>query len=1233
MNSETFSHLLERCESDVLDFKLMPYDFGGSGDDTKAKERKRAKFAKDILAFANLWRDEPRYIVIGVERLSDGTINAPGVSQHLDGVYLVHALEGLVHPCPRFHYDQAELNGLQYGVVVISADRSIGPFFASKDVGGADGTVKPLLRKHALYCRRDSSNEEASPGEQAAIWKWFHQGQSLPAVQFPPEQVWTQVIELAQLDSRNCHHILILALDETAQNAALANLAAIEWSMVIDLDPASQINGALKHFREYMPSRRALHVATPDGRMLGDVGRTTSWYFANGIQVSTDSVLELKFKEWVKKYGKSASLKIEQVAASCSGPVSIVAICESPNRVLIVRRLFEDIVANFGERATCVAISGETDQWSTLEEQELATIIPIGPRHFLDGLAAHARAAQLGAENVVQLPGIGGVPKDIFGENLAYLEEDLELIHIGVGTRHPDQGEPIREFLCGGQISWFDLGLQADVEREKFADLLRIVEQDLEQRGATRINLYHEPGAGGSTIARRVLWVLHQRYPTVVMRHCSARETAERIALIYQVTGQSILILREGSEVPESDADQLANLLASKHVPCVLLQVLRRYQSPSVSKRSIFLRAEMTIVETERFRVAFEREAPSRRQQIAQLADGAASTRTPFLFGLTAFAAEFTGLTSYVQNHLSHVPAPQIKVLQFLALAYNYGQQALAASHFSEHLQLPPTRPVDFGKVLCEEARRLLVEQKDGRWRPVHQLVSTEILELTLSAGSNDKRLWKMQLGGLARSFIDFCRTNAPVPPDDLRGVIEQVCVRRNDDELLRGASAGEYRFSRLVNDLPSTDAKLRLFEHLANVFSDNPHFWAHLGRFHSIERKDFGKAEEAINKAISLSEDDNVLHHMKGMGLRNLAFQMISENKPVGEVVSAAKRATESFGEARRLAPDDEYAYIAEAQTMLRVLDYARGGQNAASALAKENTDPWLMEGFERIENLLGTVREQRRGELPSEHEDKCRAELDVLYGAHDQALQRWDQLLQRKGSNGESLVHAPPIRRQIVWLQLARCGRQWEKLSMKHLQRSLTLLEENIQQEPNEDRNVRLWLQGARFLSPPPTLALSADRVATWRMRGDSLDAIYYLYVLKILEALDGSAIAANEAQRNIEICQAKAGFRRDRTRSFEWLGEGVGLRRLVHQDQLGGWDETTGFWGNTKPLHRIEGLVSRIHAPQSGEIELRWGAKAFFAPAVAGMSLGRDENRLVSFYLGFSYEGLRAWSVRAV
>jgi len=270
----------------------------------------------------------------------------------------------------------------------------------------------------------------------------------------------------------------------------------------------------------------------------------------------------------------------------------------------------------------------------------------------------------------------------------------------------------------------------------------------------------------------------------------------------------------------------------------------------------------------------------------------------------------------------------------------------------------------------------------------------------------------------------------------------------------------------------------------------------------------------------------------MKGMALRNLAYQMMGEKDPLTDVISAAKRASECFSEARRLAPDEDYGYISEAQMTIRLLDYARGDEEAVAAFAKETTDPWLREAFERVESLLGSVREQHRDAAPSEYEERCRAELDVLYGAHDKAMQRWNLLLERKTPSGQEAVYAPPIRRQIVWLQLARCRRQWQRLAPKHLQRSLDLLEANIRQEPNDDRNIRLWLQGARFLAQPPSLSLAADRVATWRMRGDSLDALYYLYILKVLEALEGSAIAANDAQNNIELCRARAGFRRDRT-----------------------------------------------------------------------------------------------------
>lgn len=55
--------------------------------------------------------------------------------------------------------------------------------------------------------------------------------------------------------------------------------------------------------------------------------------------------------------------------------------------------------------------------------------------------------------------------------------------------------------------------------------------------------------------------------------------------------------------------------------------------------------------------------------------------------------------------------------------------------------------------------------------------------------------------------------------------------------------------------------------------------------------------------------------------------------------------------------------------------------------------------------------------------------------------------------------------------------------------------------------------------------------------------------------------------------------------------------------------------------------------IRRPQSGDITFGSGLPAFFTPGAAGLVAGRDENRRVSFLLGFAYEGPQAWSVQVL
>ena len=140
------------------------------------------------------------------------------------------------------------------------------------------------------------------------------------------------------------------------------------------------------------------------------------------------------------------------------------------------------------------------------------------------------------------------------------------------------------------------------------------------------------------------------------------------------------------------------------------------------------------------------------------------------------------------------------------------------------------------------------------------------------------------------------------------------------------------------------------------------------------------------------------------------------------------------------------------------------------------------------------------------------------------------------------------------------------------------------------------------------------SSNRCSIGRAEPGSVDAAYYAYVLNALMAMDGSHIALQRYEQYLEECRELTRFRRNRDRSYEWLGDGSGIARLVHQSRLGDWDRDLGFWKNTEPLARVAGRVARITGPQAGFIELAGGLEAFFVPAKSGLSAGSENTPIL-------------------
>lgn len=438
---------------------------------------------------------------------------------------------------------------------------------------------------------------------------------------------------------------------------------------------------------------------------------------------------------------------------------------------------------------------------------------------------------------------------------------------------------------------------------------------------------------------------------------------------------------------------------------------------------------------------------------------------------------------------------------------------------------------------------------------------------------------------------------------------------------------AAQRRFSQLVENIPSDHGRVEVLRYLTDCFPLEAHFHAHLGRLLSLNGE-YDKAFECVERALSIEGDDHVLHHMRGMILRQRLKMGVDARIPIERLIDIAKGAAHSFGEARRLRPDQEHGYISEVQALIDLVDYA-GRENrrdvVRDVLAKSATDPFLRTALERAEDLLDQVHRLYAGELPSQYFQTCRARLEIFYGNYQTALQAWDALLSRPEAA------KPPVRRQIVWTILRRRGGVMENIPSRETERIRRLLEENLQEEVNDSTSLRLWLRAIRQSQMPPSLDSIIEKVGYWKANTGSLDAAYYLYVLHTLRALEGSAQGAADAERALEECRQFARLRRDRTRSFEWLGEGAGVEALVHQSRLGVWRDD--FWDSAGVLARLDGRISSIGGPQKGYIELGGGVEAFFVPAKSGFQSGRDENVSVSCYLGFSYDGPRAWDVRPI
>ena len=1203
MTPEEFQRLLVRPEGDTLDFKQGDYDLSVAD--------RRNEFIKDVLAMANTPREGDAHIVLGVRWSAAGGSAVTGLlAQRDDAVYQNALSDKLVSPRPQFRYTPLTTDGRQVGVISIPCQRG-GPFTPTSDF--------PNLQAGAVYFRRGTTNARAVGEEQRRVNAWFADGnRDFLGQQSPP--VWRDFLRSIGDFAPAMRYVLVA--DRISPDAAgpIESLGLVPWRAVIDFDPGSERDGLHSRIADSLRSRRVIHRAlATDLRVEPEPG--IHWYFASGVADGVDG-----HREWINRHKRALSNQLGALQAALSpAPIGIVVLW-SQSQPARLRLLIEETHGAFGESCTVAVVGQDRPTLEPVCEEADAHYFEMSLQGLSAGIASVFAALATGSAKAIEVPTASGAPLQLATEDYPWLSENLEVVHLSTGLLGEDSPRPFR---LGSMVSWRDLHLGHDCARDVTPQIRTQVEDDLRRRDTVRINLYHAPGGGGSTVARRIAWDLHARYPTAVLLKCDPRLTAERIGRISALTESGVLILVDGDKHSERDIDDLFEQLRAQQLRVVLLQVLRRFTPQREGRRQFWLPAELLDPEADRFRIALISEAPNAAGALAKLTTNPGRTRSPFFFGLTAFGRDFRALPSYVAVRVANLSAAQRQVIAFLSVAHYYGQQPLPVQSFATLLGLPPDRPVMLESMFQEPssvALELLIEESNGEWRTAHNVIALEALQQIFVPGSTEDRaaVWRQSLSTWSKEFADFIRGDGPIVPERLLELARRVFVYRDNAELLGTERAASRRFSQLIEDIPSPQGRVDVLRQVSERFPEEAHFHAHLGRLLGMSGE-FMRAVEEVDRAIVLSPRDPVLYHMRGMTLRYQIRSLSEANRTAAaDIMPLVVDAQRSFEEARELRPDEEHGYVSEIQLLLQFLDFAARQQDSAvQALVSNPLSPSICRtALEQIETLLDRVSNIYVGEAPSQYIMECRARLQRVYGDYSAALSSFDNLLSRPD------VARPPIRRQIVWTLLRRHDGQWAKLSTREVNRARQLLEENLEEETRDSTSLRLWLRAIRLATARPSLDAVIERVAYWKANTGSLDAAYYLYVLHCLRAMEGSPQAGADMERVLEECRGLARYRRDRTRSLEWIGDGSGIAKLVHQSQLGEWrGDFREFAGL---LTRVEGRVKSIDGPQKGTIMVTGGLEAFFVPARSDIHAGRDENTLVTCYLGFSYDGPRAWAV---
>ncbi|MGJ5037830.1 MULTISPECIES: hypothetical protein [unclassified Bradyrhizobium] len=1057
----------------------------------------------------------------------------------------------------------------------------------------------------------------------------------------PSSNDWREAWDSCRAFNETSASYILVSSTELADQGefAIKMLSRLPWKLVIDASLAGISSRLASIGLEEARRERSVFHAFPHQVLTADIVSSSIWIATETQDDKTQNVPETIATWKARTLGPLRKVVASLYDSIVPSPIILLAISDGKQTVKL-RSILSAVQEAVPRGLSVVWISEEacTEAPASIgEEVESLRIVKCKIDDLM--LGAYQDIGDVDGQRSIWVPARGN-PAGVRFERLTDAENaryaaSFELFPSSVSNLGFGDSEEVDSFLHGNTITWHGLDTHADADRELTRNVVSVLRERLAGSPNDSYSIEHTPGAGGSTVARRICWELRDEFPCVSIARVNS-DLFDALESLFQRTGLPILGIVEAGLVPVNQRDLLFSQLKARNVRFLLFDVKRRIK-PTRTSHGAALQDPMPLHEARRFLTVYSARAQkSKRESLALLVSerpedrSHAAYRSPFFFGLYAFERDFVKVDSYVRGSMEGASQDVKELACVLALVSRYSQERLPLSVVNILAGLDATSTkADLERIIGDSVARLMFS--DGRTIGVkHPLLAEALLKHLLQPLENrNPDAWRGPLNDFCMATVRKLVAKGLSKNSHVLEILYDLFLERQTSE-----GTTKQQFSALMEEFGSPQGEKMMLEALCELIPDNPYFMSHLAR--NLNYRKTGSFEEAksfAEKAIALDDSDDDHHHVLGMIYRFEIERRISSDydrpanldRIISSIDDLFSRAVESFSRARALRVDNQFPLITPIQMSLYVLEslfslsacenfieFINGESGAAS---------WCRAKLDYADDLFDELHQLEADSQPSERRVRCDSERSRLLGNVGQMLQQLRSLL------GRSDVSKGPVRRLISKWHLERLSIA-NNVEMKHVREAVALSFDNLNDNPGSVHDLRNWLRAYRMM-PDFSFSTAIDRVTRASLVSDSIEPIYYLMIINFMAYRAGIQSGLPEARKYLDLCRRRASALISK-KSYEWISTRKLDRtlQLAHHSELGGWSKKEDFFRKRGMLEKVEGRIDEIRSPQSGTIIVS-GLPAFFTPRSDFRKIS-DTNRNVRAYIGFSYEGLRAWSV---